>query len=374
MSAAREVTPSREALALRTELLAWYDENARDLPFRRTRDPYAIWVAEVMLQQTRVETVIPYWERFLRRWPDARALASAPLDDVLAAWSGLGYYRRARLLHQGALHVSEKHGGQVPADVEAIAAIPGVGAYTTGAIASQAFDLPAALVDGNVARVVARVFAIEEDVKKGKGLARAWKHAEALVVGERPGTLNNALMELGATVCVPREPRCLLCPIRKRCVARKEGRERSLPVVAEKAARPRVREVAAVLTHGDGVVLVRRVPEGLFGGMWEPPRVAARDPSEPDRHAARAELEAALGVAISFDERPARKVEHVLTHRHLEIDVLSGAVDRAPTAVQSAAWDRVEVVRPSELSRRGVSTLARKLLARPRSRATDDSH
>lgn len=345
--------------AIRRALLAWYDENARDLPWRRTRDPYAIWVAEVMLQQTRVETVIPYWERFLARWPDARKLADSKLDDVLAAWSGLGYYRRARLLHQGAQHVAETHGGEIPADVEAIRAIPGVGAYTTGAIASQAFDLPAALVDGNVARVAARLFAIEDDVKKGKGLAQAWKHAEALVVGERPGALNNALMELGATVCVPREPRCLLCPVRKHCVARKEGRERELPVATEKAARPRIREIAAVLSLGDELVLVRRVKDGLFGGMWEPPRVA-----QTDRHAARAELEATLGVKVRFDDRPARKVEHVLTHRHLDIDVFTGKVDRAPTAVASSTWDAVEVVRPTELSRRGVSTLARKLLAR----------
>jgi len=346
--------------SVRRALLTWYDDNKRDLPWRRTRDPYAIWVAEVMLQQTRVETVIPYWEKFLARWPDARALAGAPLDDVLAAWSGLGYYRRARLLHKGAQHVAEAHSGSIPADVEAIRAIPGVGAYTTGAIASQAFDMPAALVDGNVARALSRLFAIEEDVKKGKGLARTWKHAEELVKGERPGALNNALMELGATVCVPREPRCLLCPVRAHCVARKEGREKTLPVATDKPVRPRIREIAAVLTvkGHEGSVLVRRVPEGLFGGMWEPPRVAATD-----RHAARAELEATLGVSITLDRRPSRKVEHVLTHRHLEIDVVSGHVDRAPTAVSSSTWDAVEVVRPAELAHRGVSTLARKLLA-----------
>lgn len=344
---------------LRRALLAWYDENARDLPFRRTRDPYAIWVAEVMLQQTRVETVIPYWQRFLERWPDANALSRAELDEVLAAWSGLGYYRRARLLHQGAQHVASTHAGKIPADVEAIRAIPGVGAYTTGAIASQAFDLPAALVDGNVARALARLFLIEDDVKKGKGLARAWSLAEELVVGERPGALNNALMELGATVCVPREPRCLICPVRKSCRAKKEGREAELPIASEKPVRPRVREIAAVLSHEGELVLVRRVKDGLFGGMWEPPRVPRTDP-----HAARAELEATLGVSVRFDDRPARKVEHVLTHRHLEIDVFTGTVDRAPTGVVSSTWDAVEIVRRADLSRRGVSTLARKLLGR----------
>ncbi|MBI2392660.1 MAG: A/G-specific adenine glycosylase [Deltaproteobacteria bacterium] len=355
-------TPSARS-RLRRALLAWYDAHARDLPWRRTRDPYAIWIAEVMLQQTRVETVIPYWERFLAQWPDAEALAGAPLDDVLAAWSGLGYYRRARLLHQGARHVAEAHGGALPADTGALRAIPGVGAYTTGAIASQAFDLPAALVDGNVARVLARVFAIEDDPKKGKGLARAWRLAEELVDRERPGAWNNALMELGATVCVPREPRCGQCPIRAACAAKREGRTHELPVVSEKPVRPRVREIAAVLRVRGGDesarVLVRRAPHGLFAGLWEPPRVSARD-----RHAARAELEATLGVKVRFDEAPARQVEHVLTHRHLEIAVHQGVVDRPPTAIASnAAWDAVEVVRPRDLDRRGVSTLARKLLA-----------
>jgi len=347
---------------IRAKLLAWYDDNARDLPWRRTRDPYAIWIAEVMLQQTRVETVLPYYARFLERWPTARALADASLDDVLAAWSGLGYYRRARLLHRGAEHVRDAHRGKIPPDVEAIRGIPGVGAYTTGAIASQAFELPAALVDGNVARVLARMFAIETDVKKGKGLARTWQLAEQLVVGDRPGALNNALMELGATICVPREPRCMLCPVRSACVARREGRERSLPVVSEKPVRPKVREVAAVLRvegdETDARVLVRRVRDGLFGGMWEPPRMQARD-----RHSARAAIEAALGVSIRLDDRRARVVKHVLTHRELEVSVVSGVIDRTPSAVRSDAWDAVELVRVEQLANKGISTLARKVLA-----------
>lgn len=344
---------------MREKLLAWYDDNARDLPWRRTRDPYAIWVAEVMLQQTRVETVKPYYARFLQRWPAAKDLAAASLEDVLAAWSGLGYYRRARLLHRGAQHVAER--GSFPSDVASIREIPGVGAYTTGAIASQAFALPAALVDGNVARVLARLFAIETDVKNGKGLARAWELAESLVPGERPGAWNNALMELGATVCVPREPRCMLCPVREECVARREGRERELPVIPEKAARPRIREVAILLRvpgedHASRV-MVRRRADGLFGGMWEPPRIAARD-----RHAARAAIESALGITIELDAQRARKVEHVLTHRHLEVSVVSGIASRTPTAVRFEEWDSVELVAPSDLASRGVSTLARKLL------------
>lgn len=345
---------------IRSKLLRWYDENARDLPWRRTRDPYAIWVAEIMLQQTRVETVLPYYARFLRRWPDVSSLAACSIDDVLAAWSGLGYYRRARLLHRGAQLVASA--GAFPRTAEDIRAIPGVGAYTTGAIASQAFDLAAPLVDGNVARVLARLFAIEEDVKKGPGLARVWQLAGSLVIGERPGALNNALMELGATVCVPRAPRCGVCPVFAECAARRSGKERLLPIAADKTARPRVREVALLLRvkGRDGSVMVRRKPEGLFGGLWEPPRIVSRD-----RHAARAAVEEALGVTITLDDQRARKVEHALTHRHLEVSVVSGVASRAPRGVRGVRgddWDAVAVVSPSELATRGVSTLARKLL------------
>jgi A/G-specific adenine glycosylase len=346
--------------ALRASLLAWYDANARDLPWRRTRDPYAIWVAEVMLQQTRVETVKPYFARFLGRFPSIDALARAPLDDVLASWSGLGYYRRARLLHAGAMHVAERHGGVVPGDVEAIRAIPGVGAYTTGAIASQAFGLEAPLVDGNVARVLARLFRVEDDPKRGKGSARVWALAGELVRGERPGALNNALMELGATVCVPREPRCESCPVRALCVARAEGLERTLPVVAEKKAKKTVREVAAVLRVDGGVVLAKRAAEGLFAGLWEPPRLDARD-----RRQAADALAAMLGVAVTLGRKKARDVEHVLTHRTLEVAVYEGTASRRPSRVAAEFSERyvdVAVVPEAEIGARGVSTLARKVL------------
>ena len=352
--------------AIRAALLAWYEANARDLPWRRTRDPYAIWVSEIMLQQTRVETVKPYYARFLARFPSVEALARAPLDDVLASWSGLGYYRRARLLHQGALHVAEAHGGDVPRDLDAIRAIPGVGAYTTGAIASQAFDLEAPLVDGNVARVLSRLFRVEQDPKRGAGHARVWALAGELVRGEAPGAMNNALMELGATLCAPREPRCDACPVRARCQARLAGVERTLPIVAEKKARPVVSEFAAVLRLGGrgagagGVLLGKRVADGLFGGMWEPPRLAA-----PDRTAFVGELAAMLGVEITLPKRRARAVEHVLTHRELKVTVYEGALGAAPERVAAAYRDRyveVALVPMGDIEQRGVSTLARKIL------------
>ena len=218
--------------AVRRALLAWYRANRRELPWRATRDPYAIWVSEAMLQQTRVETAIPYYERFLERFPDVAALASADLDDVLGAWAGLGYYSRARNLHAAARLVAERHGGEVPDDVEQLRALPGVGRYTAGAIASIAFDRPEPVVDGNAARVLTRLHDIREDVRSARVARRLWEESAALVRGPQPGLLNQALMELGARVCTPRAPRCPTCPLLRHCAAYRAGDPESLPVAA----------------------------------------------------------------------------------------------------------------------------------------------
>src|SRR5688500_1720350 len=216
-------------------VVAHYARAKRDLPWRRTRDPYAIWVSEIMLQQTRVATVIPYWERWLGRFPTVGALAEAPLDDVLAHWAGLGYYTRARNLHRGAREVVARWGGALPETAGGLREVPGIGAYTAGAIASIAYGERAPLVDGNVARVLARVFGIETDVKSTVGVKKIWALAgalmEGLADGTDPGDLNQGLMELGATVCAPRSPSCLACPLTAVCVARKQGRQDELPVV-----------------------------------------------------------------------------------------------------------------------------------------------
>src|SRR5262245_56574691 len=223
-----------EPKALRAPLLRWYRKHKRDLPWRRTQDPYAIWVSEAMLQQTTVAAVIPYWHRFLARFPNVAALARATEEEVLAMWTGLGYYRRARALREGAIKVMERHRGMVPGDRDSLLALPGVGAYTAGAIASVAFGRPEPVVDGNVKRVFSRLFAI-----KGNGAAvekKHWRIARSLVEGPHPGELNQALMELGATVCTPRSPECKRCPIAKTCRARELGRQASFPAtVARKA-------------------------------------------------------------------------------------------------------------------------------------------
>lgn len=329
---------------LRTSLLAWYDANKRPLPWRATRDPYRVWISEIMCQQTRVETVIPYYERFLERFPDAYALASASEDEVLAAWSGLGYYRRARLLHAGVREVVERYGGAIPEDHEARRALPGVGRYTAGAIGSIAFDREEPVVDGNVARVLSRLAAIEHPLGSRASEQALWERAGELVRGPRPGDLNQALMELGARVCTPRSPRCESCPIERRCVARAEGREGELPIPKPKKAPARVELVAVVATRGVGLALVRA--EGaLFGGLHGPPTIEGRG-----RDRAREALRDA-GVAARLAKAPCGALEHVLSHRILAVEVWK------------ATGARGSIVPREALPSLGVSTLTRRILA-----------
>lgn len=332
---------------LRARLLGWFAEHQRDLPWRRTRDPYAIWVSEVMLQQTRVETVVPYYHRFLARFPDVHHLADASADDVLAAWSGLGYYRRARLLHRGAAHVARELGGDLPATVQGLLAVPGIGRYTAGAIASIAFDVAAPLVDGNVARVLARLFAIGDDPKSAAGAAHTWAIAEALVSPRAPGAFNQALMELGATVCVPRGPRCGGCPVAALCRARAEGLEHELPRVSPKRPPRRVDLVAIVARDASGRVLLgQRDESGTFASMWEPPM---------------AERGAPLPVATKGARRVG-EVTHVLSHRRLHIEVHAAEGATAPRRAVGG-YRRFRWVAMGDLGEVGLATVSRKVLA-----------
>lgn len=254
-----------------TPLLAWFDANRRDLPWRRTRDTYAIWISEAMLQQTRVETVIPYWERFLERFPTVADLARASEDDVLAAWSGLGYYRRARSLQRAAQVVDGELGGCFPTTREGWLALPGVGPYTAGALLSIAMGRREPVVDGNVSRVFARLFGLESPLGSGPLLRETWRLAGELVPAERPGDWNQAVMELGATVCAAREPRCGECPLAGACRARLEGRTAELPAAAEKAPAIDV-ELEVLWLEREGAVAARRRPDtGRMASLWELP-------------------------------------------------------------------------------------------------------
>ncbi len=253
----------------RAALLLWYSEHKRDLPWRRTRDPYAIWVSEVMLQQTRVQAVLEHYARWMERFPTVEALARAEEPEVLALWSGLGYYRRARMLHRAARAVVDERGGELPRTAEGLRTLPGVGEYTAAAVASIAFGEPVAVVDGNVERVMARVLGL-----RAPAPARVQTGASKLLAPERPGDSNQAVMELGATVCLPRAPLCLHCPIQPWCKTRGEH-----PVTARKP--PIAREIAyALVQRQDGCVLLRQraAEASLMAGMWELPELAAPPP------------------------------------------------------------------------------------------------
>ena len=261
-------------------ILSWYDQGHRDLPWRRTQDPYRIWISEIMLQQTRAETVVSYYERFLARYPTVQDLASAPEEELLKAWEGLGYYSRARSLQKAAKEIVARYGGQLPADLEKLRALPGIGDYTAGAIASIAFGIPAAAVDGNVERVLCRWDAITDEVGTPAVRRQIAARAQALVPPDRPGAFANAMMEMGATMCTPKNPKCLLCPVREGCMGFAQGIAQELPRKAKKKAQ-RVENRAVLLVFCDNRVLIVKRQEKLLGGLFVFPDVL--EESDPAR-------------------------------------------------------------------------------------------
>jgi A/G-specific adenine glycosylase len=270
------VNPESFREVFHRDLLRWYRRHHRQLPWRDTHDPYRIWVSEIMLQQTRVETVLPYYARWLRAFPTVRALARAKSDRVLKLWEGLGYYSRARNLHRAAQTVVRDHGGKLPRTAETLRQLPGIGRYTAGAIASIAFGERTPLVDGNVARVFARIFAITDNVKAPRTLEALWQLAEELIPDRNPGDFNQALMELGALLCTPANPQCEICPMRRVCIARTRGLIDQLPNRGRPQAAERV-VVNAALVRRNGSLLMQRRPErGLLAGMWELPTLGHR--------------------------------------------------------------------------------------------------
>jgi A/G-specific adenine glycosylase len=334
-------------------LLAWFDRHARSLPWRAltgmTPDPYRVWLSEIMLQQTRVATVIPYFEKFVARWPTVHDLAWAPQADVLAAWAGLGYYARARNLHKCAHVVSGERAGVFPGDEAGLAELPGVGSYTAAAIAAIAFGRRTAAVDGNVERVMARLYGVDEPLPKSKTRLRAL--AAELVPADRPGDYAQAVMDLGATICTPAKPVCGLCPWSAACVAHASGDPESLPMRAAKKERPTRHGVAFWLERaGDGAVLLRRRPqEGLLGGMVEVPGTPWRDaPWATDE---------ALGHAPAHGEwQPLRgDVRHTFTHFRLTLTVL------AATAVEADAKGLGQWCARRDLDDAGLPSLMRKV-------------
>ena len=315
------------------ELLAWFDRHRRDLPWRRTRDPYRIWLSEVMLQQTRVEVVLPYYERFLERFPTAEALAAADLETVLSLWSGLGYYRRARQLHAAARRVAES--GGFPRTVEGLRELPGIGPYTAAAVASIAFGVAEPVVDGNVERVLSRWLALDADPKGSAGRKALLEAAASLLDPERPGDSNQALMELGATLCTPRRPTCLLCPIASGCRAAAGGDPEQYPAPRAKRAPERHRLLAAVVEDDGGVLLFRRPDDSeLLAGTWELPWVSF--PEDVPLTQAEVDLAARYGGRWRLGPQAAA-VRHGITYRDIEVAVHRAELTKRPSPARGGA-------------------------------------
>ncbi|MDX2217044.1 MAG: A/G-specific adenine glycosylase [Oculatellaceae cyanobacterium bins.114] len=303
---------------LQQALLSWYGEQGRDLPWRRTRNPYEIWISEIMLQQTQVKTVIPYYERWLAQFPTVEALAIATQQQVLKVWQGLGYYARARNLHRAAQAIVQEYGGQFPSEFEAVLALPGIGRTTAGGILSAAFDLPTPILDGNVKRVLARLIALP--VPPNRALEWLWQISMAVLDTQHPRDFNQALMDLGATVCTPKNPACLLCPWREFCQAYRLNMQNELPTSETRAPLPRKFIGVAVIWDDQGNILIdRRRQEGLLGGLWEFPGGKV-EPGETIEECIKREIQEELGIDIEVGDRLVT-VNHTYSHFHVTLNV-----------------------------------------------------
>jgi A/G-specific adenine glycosylase len=345
---------------LPADLLAWYDRHRRALPWRARpgehSDPYRVWLSETMLQQTTVKAVAPYYARFLARWPDLNALAAASLDEVLAAWAGLGYYARARNLHACARAVVERYGAQFPTSESALSELPGIGAYTAAAIAAIAFDQAATPVDGNIERVIARLYALATPLPAGK--AEIARHARALTPSRRPGDFAQALMDLGATICTPRRPACALCPWNRSCAAHARGEAELFPYRAPKREAQLRRGAAFFARRADDCVLLRTRPaRGLLGGMAEVPTTAWAADFDDSQALAQAPRFGASQKRVAW-RKMAGVVRHVFTHFPLELTVYRSELPRQAAAPAGTRWTAI-----AQLGDEALPSLMRKVVA-----------
>jgi A/G-specific adenine glycosylase len=350
-------------LRIRNRLLEWYRNHRRDLPWRNTADPYAIWLSEVMLQQTRVETVRPYFHRFMERFPTIRDLAAADLETVLKMWEGLGYYARARNFHKAANLVVSEFDGRVPASMEAFRTLPGVGEYIAAAVLSIAFGRPCAVVDGNVKRVLARLFRMEQSANQSAAHPAFRELSQRILDPDAPADANQALMELGAMVCTPRNPDCPACPLAEDCRAFRDDVLADYPRRTKKKAIPLRIQAAAVLTRYGRVLVVRRPAEGLLGGLWEFPTVSLEHGESPASALTRM-LQERFGLAGGVAAEWLGTVQHVYTHFRLEKQVFR-CVDMGdgplPSDGETVRW--IEPVAGGELPFHGAALKVFSLLA-----------
>jgi A/G-specific adenine glycosylase len=344
------------------KLLAWYRRARRRLPWRALEgpaDPYRVWVSELMLQQTRVETVIPYFHRFTERFPDVTCLAAATEAEVLALWSGLGYYSRARALHRAARILVEERNGRFPEDVESWMALPGVGPYTAGAIVSIAFGKPAPILDGNVARVLTRLHGLRGDPRSGALNRELWTLAKRMLPRRSISDFNQALMELGALVCTPRSPRCLVCPLRDDCVAKRDGQEELLPELPARAKTTEVVMGAAVVEERGKILFYRRTRTELLRDLWELP-LGECAKGEPPREAIVREAKEIYGMALDVGEELLR-VRHTIMNRRITLHAFEAELEARPKGGVETDYSWVLRDRVSELA---MSSMVRKVIAK----------
>jgi A/G-specific adenine glycosylase len=361
---------SHELAEFRKRLLSWFRQFQRDLPWRRNKDPYRIWLSEIMLQQTRVAAVIPYYQRFLEQFPDIVALAKAPEEDVLRMWSGLGYYSRARNLQQAAQQIVAKHGGRFPRDENAALALPGIGEYTAAAILSIAFDANHAVLDGNVARVLARIGAVGEDLRQNGRWQALQQRADELLDHKSPGDWNQAMMELGAMICTPQAPQCLLCPVARFCRARQLGLTEVIPEKRKKRATMEITLAAAVFLDAHGKTLLLPPPQALksqatspaiaalVSKMWHFPTIAVQKDPVSELQDFLWQLFDSPAKERSLQLEALTRARHAVTYRNIVLLPYRVLVAGLPKIADATSLLLSEVATPSSLA---VSNLTRKI-------------
>lgn len=344
-----------------TDLVEWYDANRRKLPWRSRPRPYAVWVSEIMLQQTQVDTMLPYYRRFMKRFPSLRSLAAADVHDVLSLWQGLGYYARARNLHRASQLVVEQHGGRMPRDPAVLRKLPGIGEYTVAAILSISFEIPLPVVDGNVARVTARLWAIHDDVGRPATRKAIADRLTGPIQTVSSGTFNQAMMELGALICRPRDPSCGVCPLMKHCAAKRQKRVGDYPVKKKRKAVPQYDVVVGVIHRRGRILLARRPASGMLGGLWEFPggKIGSEDATAyPDTLCEKILSE--TGVEVKVGERLCT-IDH--TYSHFKIRLHAFLCRAQAGRARPLASDEVRWVPPRELDAFAMSTVGKKIVA-----------